>query len=310
MNYDPKTGEERTEGFGTTAIEVRQTAAIAVAEQAKAEVQARYIMALQRPRDIDAVRTALLKDCKRPGFAATARYSVPRAGRSIVGPSIRFAESIMRNMGNLDTRHVVTHDDAEQRIVRVQVTDLEANLTLSDDIVLSKTVERSTLKQGQVPISSRTNSQDVTTYLVAATEDDLRNKQAASISKSLRGLVLRLLPADILEEAMAQVVATKKDTDAKDPDAARKKIVDAFSSVNVTPSDLREFLGVEVGKASPADVEELREVYVAIKDGETTWRDALAGKVVQAPAEKPETAKDKLKATVAKTGPREPGSDG
>jgi hypothetical protein len=310
MNYDPKTGEERTEGFGTTSIEVRQTAAIAVAEQAKAEVQARYIMALQRPRDIDAVRTAVLKDCRRPGFAATARYSVPRAGRSIVGPSIRFAESIMRSMGNIDSRHMVTHDDAEQRIIRVQVTDLEANLTFADDLVISKTIERNALRAGQTPISSRTNSSGVTTYLVAATEDDVRNKQASAISKSLRGLALRLLPADILEEAMAQVVATTRDADAKDPDAARKRLVDAFADLSVTPADLREYLGVECGKASPADIVELRGVYTAIREGSTTWRDALAGKVVQAPAEKVETAKDKLKATVAKTGPREPGQEG
>lgn len=310
MNYDPKTGEERTEGFGTTAIEVRQTAAIAVAEKAKAEVQARYIMALQRPRDIDAVRTAVLRDCKRPGFAATARYSVPRAGKSIVGPSIRFAEAILRSMGNIDSSHAVTHDDAEQRIIRVQVTDLEANLTFADDIVISKTVERSALRSGQTPISSRTNSAGVTTYLVSATEDDVRNKQASAISKSLRGLALRLLPADILEEAMSQVVATTRDADAKDPDAARKRLVDAFADISVSPADLREFLGVEIGKASPTDIQELRGVYQAIREGATSWREALSGKVVQAPAEKVSTAKDKLKETVAKSAPREPGSDG
>ena len=108
---------------------------------------------------------------------------------------------------------------------------------------------------------------------------------------------------------MSQVVATTRDADAKDPDAARKRIVDAFADLSVTPGDLREYLGVEIGKASPSDIAELRGVYTAIREGATTWREALAGKVVTTPAAPVETAKDKLKATVAKT-VREPGKDG
>lgn len=70
-----------------------ETAASAAAAQSKALVEARYTVAINRPRDIDAVRQALLKECSRPSFAAVARYNKP-IGKGVVGPSIRFAEAV------------------------------------------------------------------------------------------------------------------------------------------------------------------------------------------------------------------------
>ena len=49
------------------------------------------------------------------------------------------------------------------------------------------------------------NSYGDTVYLVEATEDDLLTKQAAHVSKVIRTAALRLLPSDILEEAMEQL---------------------------------------------------------------------------------------------------------
>lgn len=46
-----------------------ETAANVLAAQAKAQVEARYMMAMHRPRNWDAVRQDLLKECRRPSFA-------------------------------------------------------------------------------------------------------------------------------------------------------------------------------------------------------------------------------------------------
>jgi hypothetical protein len=62
-----------TQGFAETAIKpYSETAASAIAAREEAEIQARYIMALRRPRDTENFRVALLKECKRPGFAEKA----------------------------------------------------------------------------------------------------------------------------------------------------------------------------------------------------------------------------------------------
>lgn len=251
-----------------------ETATTAMAAQAKANVEARFILALQRPRDIDTVRVRLLKECKRPGFAQVARYSKPVGGQRIEGASIRFAEAALRLMGNVLPETSVIYDDNQKRIVRVSVTDLETNLTYSSDVSVEKTVERSNLKDGQVPLGSRKNSYGKTVYLLPATEDDIANKVNANVSKALRGHALRILPGDILEEAMELCIKTLNSEAAADPDRERKKIADAFASLRVMPNHLAEYLGHTIDTCAPAELVELRALYQAIKDGETTWHAA------------------------------------
>ena len=47
-------------------LAVVETASTAIAAQAKAMVESRYIMAMRNPRNMDAVRQELLKECRRP----------------------------------------------------------------------------------------------------------------------------------------------------------------------------------------------------------------------------------------------------
>lgn len=254
-----------------------ETAQTAVAAQARAMVEARYVMALQRPRDTDAVRQGLLRDCARPGFADVARYHKP-IGKGIEGPSIRFAEAAIRHMGNIDVQTPTVYDDASKRIVRVSVCDLETNANYSVDISVEKTVERSQLKEGQVSLGVRQNSYGKATYLVAATEDDLLNKQNALISKAIRTCALRVLPGDILEECMEKVKETQKNAAAVDPDGARKKLIDAFGALGVKAQALRAYVGHELDALTPAEIADLRTIYSSIKDGETTWHAVLEAK--------------------------------
>jgi hypothetical protein len=255
-----------------------ETAVTAAAAQARAAVQARYQMALFRPRNIDTVRVRLMQAAKRPGFASTARYAKPVGNGRVVGASIRFAEEAGRALGNLLVETPTLFDDETRRVVRVTVTDLESNLSYSADIALQKVVERKSLRRGQVAISSRTNSQGEVTYLVEATEDEILTKQQAAISKHIRNGILRILPADILEEAMEQVVATLRDEDAKDPTTARKKLVDAFFSQGVGPDQIFEYLGHPLDQMTQPELLELRTVYAALKDGEARWVEIMEAK--------------------------------
>ena len=99
-----------TRGFGSTEALTRDTAAVAVAERAKAEVQARYIVAMQRPRDVDEARVRILDHCKRRRFAEAARYAKPIGKESIRGPSIRFVEAALQEYGNIVAECRVTYE--------------------------------------------------------------------------------------------------------------------------------------------------------------------------------------------------------
>lgn len=270
------------EEFGATEMIVqRETAAIAAAAQAEAMVKGRFVMALQRPRDWDAVRVSILKDCKRTSFAEVARYRKP-IGEGVEGFSIRFAEAALRHMTNLLVETPTLYDDDEKRIVRASVTDLEGNATYTKDVTIAKTVERNFLKKDQVPLKKRVNSKGKTVYIVEASEDDLLAKENALLSKAIRNGVLRLLPGDIQDEAWAQITETLKLEVERDPDAARKKIVDAFAEQGVKPADLKTYLGHDIAAASPAQLDELRKVHAAVKTGEASWADILAAKTGKA----------------------------
>jgi hypothetical protein len=266
-------------------LATQDTASTAVAAQAKALVEARYIMAIRRPRDMDVVRERMLKECTRPSFAAVARYVKPIGNdrsKWPAGPSIRFAEAAVRNMGNVTVETMTVYDDREKRIVRVMVTDLEANVPYSQDITIAKTIERRKKKEGDTVISTRSNSYGDTVYILEATDDDIINKQQALISKAIRTQGLRLIPGDIIDECMDQVMTTQANGDAADPDAAKRKLFDAFGALGVRAEQLKEYLGHDAASLAPKEMADLRALYAAIRDGEATWREVMDTKAADA----------------------------
>lgn len=254
-----------------------ETASTVLAAQAKALVSARFEIAIRQPRDVDAVRERLLRECARPSFAAVAIYRKP-VGEGIEGPSIRFAEAAIQAMGNLAIDTPAIYDDAEKRILRVTVADMETNVVHSKDVTIMKRVERSRLGEGQVPIRTRVNSRGRTVYLVEATDDEILNQENALVSKALRTTGLRLVPGWLIDECMTEVRATRARADAKDPDAAKRKLLDAFRGVGVSAEHVKEWLGHPADTLAPAELEELRGIYTALKDGDTTWREVMDAK--------------------------------
>jgi hypothetical protein len=293
------------QGFGSTEIEHRrETQGTALAAKAQADVQARYIVAERSPRDIEQFRLDLLKQCKRPGFAVIAEYAKPVGGTSIKGPSIRFVETALRAYRNTIQEESIIYDDETKRTIRVTVTDLETNETYSSDVPVNKTVERKNPKSGDDVMSTRQNSRGETVFVIRATEDDFANKAASACSKKLRNLGLRILPADIVDEAMVVCRKTRQDKDAQDPAAARRQIVDAFAELHVMPAMLDDYLGHPFEQASPAELDELRAAYMTVKDGEARWIDLVeVKKVARGEAEKPtkttEAAGHKLSERIA-----------
>lgn len=265
-----------TSGFGTGGAVMRgETASTAIAAREQAAVQSRYIMAERNPRDIESFRVKLLAHCKRKGFAATARYSKPVGGaKPARGFSIRFCEAALQCYRNIYPEVSTVFDGPELRIVRVTVTDLEANLAYSTEITLEKTVERSDPK-GRTILGERLNSQGNPVYLLAATEDELIVRQAAMVSKAIRTNGLRLLPPDILEEAEAVIANTIREDIKADPVKAKRDIIDAFAAQGVLPQDLGIYLGHSIEQVTNKEIEDLRGIYSSLKNGEATWAEIM-----------------------------------
>jgi hypothetical protein len=297
-------GQTVTESFGSTAIQrSAETSATAAAATARAMVEARFVLALKAPRDMDAVRLRVLKECKRPGFADVARYSKPiGGGKTADGASIRFVEAAIRCMGNMLVETRTLFDDDKIRKVAVVVIELESNTSYEAEVTVTKTVERSKVPNGVQAISSRTNSNGYTTYLLPATDDDLLNKQNSLISKAIRTLGLRILPGDIVDEAQQLVIKVQRDRDAQDPSAARLRLIDSFAELGVKPADLKAFVGHDLDTLSPVELTRLRGVYTAVRDGETSWKEVLASTTTKAADGAPAPAGGLKERAAAKVG--------
>lgn len=257
------------------AISYADPAAVAAAESVKARIQAQYLVALSHPRSYDQSRFRIMEACRRPAFADKVEYKKPVGGKTIVGPSVRFAELALREWGNIDYSNTVVYDDEMNRRISVVITDLETNTTFSASIQITKTVERKD-STGREVISERINSYGDKIYIVKATEDEALTKQAAMISKALRNEGLRLIPQEIIEEGIDIARRTQQKDVSSNMEEARKKISDAFGGLGIQPKHLEEYLGHPMSMCVPAEITDLRAIFNAIKNGEAKWNDFVS----------------------------------
>lgn len=256
------------------ALAAADPAAIAAAEGAKQRLQAAFVMAKQFPRNQDQARHRILSACRRPRFAEMAEYKKPIGRSHITGPSIRLAEVCLREWGNVMCETNVVYEDDINRRLGVTVIDLETNTRFTKEIRISKTVERKDSKGRQV-LSQRRNTYNDIVYSVKATDDELLIKEAALVSKALRNEGLRCIPQDIVEEAIDIARATMAGQYTEDPEAAKKKLLDAFAAVRVTPKMLEEYLGHTTGEVSLDEWQDLRGLYSGLKEGTTRWQEVV-----------------------------------
>jgi hypothetical protein len=250
-----------------------ETSSSAIAAREKAAVEARFLVAMNRPRNFDNAFARLMTACKRPAFAKVARYAKPVGGKSVTGLSIRFAEEAANLWGNIDISSFLVFDDDERRIYRTVGTDLETNATHAVDIMIEKFVERRQTRDGMEVVGQRQNSSGQVVFKIRATEDDLLVKVNNQIAKSRRNVILPLIPADVRDECEKQILDTMGNRDAEDPEGARKDIVLAFHGLGVAATQLVDLLGHPLEQLNPAELALLRSYYTALKDGEATWGD-------------------------------------
>jgi len=239
--------------------EFSQISQASLTSQAITEVQGALILAKRFPRDEDAAYEKLLKACRRYLFADKANYSFPRGGATITGPSINLAREFARVWGNIEYGHIIVSDDEEERHIRAWAWDKETNARVFEEDSFKKLIYRK--KEGWIKPDER----DLR---------ELTNRRAA-ICK--RNCLLQLMPRDYIEDAQHICKMTIQKKIVEDPDRAKKDIILAFSTLNVTPAMLEEYLKHPIAQCSPAEIVTLREIYQSISDGNSKWSEYLNG---------------------------------
>lgn len=284
MSTETARATRATEGFGTREVVSREEIGVASAQAiATAAVQARYIMALRNPRNEEMVEACLVRECQRPGFALSARYSRPVGGGKVAeGWSIRFAESCARSLGHIELSSRAIHEDADSVVYQFSVNDLQNNMYLSEEVAIPKTVERLSA-EGRVLIGQRKNSQGKTVYIVRATAEEINVAVKVAQSKAYRA-VIRLVPGDVLDRCEAEVQATVA---SLPPRQKIDLLLRGFAQVGIQPVDLQQWLGRPLQRKAASgmeytltadEIEELVDIGAALRAKEVTWQQVMADK--------------------------------
>lgn len=249
--------------------------ASALVAAAEAWIKGACAMAVKFPRDLDVVRQKLLHECERPSFAAAALYSKPVGTTKVTGLSIRFAEQAIASMQHIHVSTLTLAETDDWRKIEVRVWDAQNMVSYADETTIQKTIERRSVAKGQEVIRTRPNRSGELLYIIRAEEGDLLNQVNAAKSKAIRNAGLRLVPGWLLDECKEAVNETMRKRDKSDPDKAKREIFDSFAALGVSVDLLKSYIGHDKPVLQPEELQELRKLYTAIKDGETTIQAAL-----------------------------------
>jgi hypothetical protein len=263
-----------TERIEETALATRteqshELAPTGAAAEKQFEIQSAIVIAKKFPRNEDAAFEKLMKAAKRVSFAEDAAYSFPRGNTTVEGPSINLAREAARVWGNVRFGLDIIRDDEESRQIRAWAWDMESNVRVSAEDDFKKLVQRKQKGGG--------------TLWVKPDERDLReltNRRGAIL---VRNCLLQIVPKDLIEDAMSRCKDTIRNGAEKDPETARKRLILAFSEINVSPEMLESALGHKLAECSPVEIAELRKVYKSIADGNSTWKEYTAPHETKAP---------------------------
>lgn len=150
------------------------------------EVQGAMVIAKRFPRDEVESFNRIMQSCKRKSLAESAMYEYPRGGTKVSGPSIRLAEAMAQNWGNIDFGITELEQKNGESQVMAYAWDLETNTRQVK--IFSVPHVRGT-KKGNVPL---TDPRDV--YEMVANQG----------ARRLRSCILGIIPGDVVEAAVKQ----------------------------------------------------------------------------------------------------------
>lgn len=250
------------------------------------EVQASMAIAKRFPRDNIEAMDRILRACRRPTLADAAIYAYPRGDTLVTGPSIRLAEALSQNWGNLQSGiRELSQGDGES-VVEAYAWDIETNTRASKTFQVKH--ERHT-KRGKYKL---TDPRDI--YELVANQG----------ARRLRACILSVIPGDVVEAAVKECEQTTRNAMGA-PQETLQKLVKAFADLGVAKSQIEKRLGHRLESTVSAEVLNFQRIYTSIKDGMAATADYFPPE--QNEGDVRNAAKDAVKRKAAKVQqPKEP----
>jgi hypothetical protein len=264
--------------------------------RAQAEVQAGFLMAKQFPRDENYAIERIIRSCGRKTLAEQAIYAFPRGGQQITGPSIRLAEVLAQQWGNINFGYRELAEANGITQVLAYCYDLETNTRSEKVFHVKHTIDT---KTGPRVLTSRR---------------DIYEQIANQASRRIRSCILQIIPGDVCETAMEACAVALEAVEGTNIKKRQAKAVEVFKEVGVTEDMIETKFGKKVSALLPADLVVMRRIYQGIRDGISSVADwfeteSAADKAKLALAEavgKKKLAEKKKKTTAKKKAEKAP----
>ena len=242
------------------------------------EVQGMILMAKKFPRDQFQAYNRIMEACKRKSLAEVAQYEFPRGGEKVTGPSIRLAEVLAQNWGNISTGIIELEQNYGESKVMAFAWDLETNYR--EERIFTVKHER----KAKGVIKKLDDPRDI--YELVANLGARRK----------RSCILAVIPKDIVEAAEAQCEETLKKNNAGKPlvDRIRDMFAKFQADFGVTKDMIEEFIGCRAEAFTERDVLKLGRVYNSLRDGMAKREDFFNIKATSPEPEKAEAIKKDL----------------
>ncbi|QGH99571.1 hypothetical protein [Bacillus subtilis] len=241
-----------------------------VSRQAQ-EVQAAMVIAKKFPRDVYAAFERIRKACERRLLAENAVYEYPRGGSKVSGPSIRLAEALAQNWGNIDYGIMELEQKAGESSVMAYAWDLETN-TRQTKIF---TVKHERKAKGK--ITKLDDPRDI--YEMVANQG----------SRRVRACILGVIPGDIVDAAVDMCQKTLI-SGYKEPleDRLRSALSLFKKEFGVTKEMIQEYIGSNLDAFTEQDFLKIGRIYTALRDGMAKKEDYFNTKATGATKSKAE----------------------
>lgn len=221
------------------------------------EVQAAMVVAKKFPRDEFSAIEKIKRTCQRNTLAEQAIYSYPRGGKNVNGPSIRLAEAIAQNWGNIDYGIIELEQKNGASEMMAYAWDLETNTRVTK--IFSVEHRRDT-KNGSYKL---TDSRDI--YEATANFG----------SRRMRACILGVIPGDVVDMAVNECKKTQMKDYGELPSQEKiEKIEKIFKrDFNVTKAQLEKYAGRNLAEFGAEECTDLWGVYTALKNGQAKVSD-------------------------------------
>jgi len=236
-------------------IAAASTAVVEVEQQrAVAEVQAGMIMAARFPRDVEAAKARILERCTNLRVADDGVYEYNRGGENVVGPSIRLAEVMAQELGNIycGVKELSRRDGVSECLAFAW--DLERNV---QDVKTFQVRHWRDTKKGGYAVTDERDIYEVTANMGA------RRKRAC---------LMTIIHQEIQEEAVAQCERTLAGKAEPTPERIAA-MIEKFAPMGVTKEMIEARIGRNLEAISAGLLMRLGRIYNSIRDGMSTSRD-------------------------------------